>query len=111
MSFKVPEHCRIREGSFASHPEIGCNGHFLMQGPFPAQYRLFIEASEKGGMQQVIVSRGKKPPSDKDMDFVMGFFWDKDDQVKCQLLSDNRRRRWWRKSPGDQITNYQEIRA
>lgn len=99
MSFKVPETYRIKEGNFASHPEIGNNGHFLMPGPFPAQYRVFLEASDKNGIEQVIVSRGKRPPSPKDMNLVRALFWSQGDELKCELLKDNRRRRWWRPTP------------
>ncbi len=79
MSFRVPEHKRIRAGQFGSDSTYGKNGAFLLRID---GVRVQVVASDGLGWEHVSVSRkDKKLPNWNLMCKVKDIFWDDGDCV------------------------------
>jgi hypothetical protein len=77
---------RVTEGAFASCPEMGANGAFLIEGPAPNWMKLKIIASdgtdpEAKGWEHVSVSTPNRCPNWIEMCFVKDLFWDDEETV------------------------------
>lgn len=78
MSFHVPEHARMKDGPYASGPDDGNNGAFIITVESRV---LTIIASDGAGWEHVSVSTKSRCPNWREMDAVKRMFWDDEDAV------------------------------
>lgn len=78
MTFIVPEEYRIKTGKFASSPQWGNNGLFIVIR-HRNQYRII--ASDQGGWEHVSVSLPTRTPTWKEMNWIKDLFWGPEDCV------------------------------
>jgi len=80
------EKSRVTKGVFASKPEDGHNGAFMLVGP--SSRMLQVIASDKEGWDHVSVivfgSRGKNLPTWTEMEWVKRLFWD-DEEIVLEI--------------------------
>lgn len=82
MTMRVPEHCRVRTGRFASDARFGCNGAFFVPNRLSRAGPPFkVIASDGGGWEHVSVSLPHRCPTWEEMAFVKSMFWTDEDCV------------------------------
>jgi hypothetical protein len=84
VSFRVPEHYRLRTGRLASDSVNGNNGAFHIPAPRGStRVPLFAIASDGMGWEHVSVSPVgfKRCPTWEEMSYVKSLFWDDGDCV------------------------------
>lgn len=79
---------RMRDGFFASHPDMGFNGMFHIMGPCGRLLRIITSdgtcETEKYPWEHVSVSTQKHVPNWEEMCFVKNLFW-RDDETVIQF--------------------------
>lgn len=76
----VEQH-RIRTGRFATTPQWGNNGAFLVPGP--EHHKLFCIVSDQDGWEHVSISLARKPriPTWAEMCYIKDLFWGEEECV------------------------------
>lgn len=84
MTFRAPNHYRIRSGMFGSDESYGCNGAFFIPNPLRRKANdppLKVIASDGEGWEHVSVSLPDRCPTWAEMCFIKDTFWTREDCV------------------------------
>ncbi len=89
MAFRVPNHCRVRTGRFASTDADGNNGMFVVNlskqkeppPPIEVPAMFTVIASDGGGWEHVSVSLNTRTPTWEEMCRIKDLFWGDEDRV------------------------------
>lgn len=79
MRWNLPEKLeagRLREGRFASSPDMGPYGAFFVHGPCGCELKIISSGGDETGWEHVSVSTPRRPPNWQEMCFVKDLFWE-----------------------------------